>query len=320
MAEQPAVNRQVLGSSPSQGARYALPMNFLNRHCRAVISSWKGQSPSIRLIRAWLGITWIYGGWDKAIDPNFLSKTGATSITRQLEGFAQTSPLGFVFENLIESANVVGVIAMISEFAIGFATLFWVAPTLMAFSGFSMSVSLWLAATWQVKPYFLGSDTAYAILWLAYLLALIGSRRKIDLSLDRRGSLRLAAIGGLAIVAAAAGRVLQKTPLSSSNGSASVKRIIESSKLAVGQNHEFATATGEPAILFRTEVGVFAYSEICTHQGCTVSYRDSDKSLHCPCHGAIYDPFNGAMVTGGPAPTPLASIKVAEQSGWIVYA
>lgn len=295
-------------------------MNFFRSHSREVISAWQGQSPSIRLIRAWLGITWIYGGWDKAIDPNFLSTTGATSITRQLEGFAQTSPLGFVFENLIESANVVGVIAMISEFAIGFATLFWVAPTFIAFSGFSMSVSLWVAGTWQVKPYFLGSDTAYAILWLAYLLALIGSRRKIDLSLDRRGSLRLAAIGALALVATAAGRVLQKTPPNTSNASESGKQIIQSSKLAVGQNHEFSTASGEPAILFRTAAGVFAYSEICTHQGCTVSYRDSDKSLHCPCHGASYDPFNGAIVTGGPAPSPLASIKVAEESGWIVYA
>ena len=296
-------------------------MSFLKKHSRAVALSWKAQSPSIRLIRAWLGITWIYGGWDKAIDPDFLSKTGATSITRQLEGFAQSSPIGFIFERMIERSNVVGVIAMISEFAIGLATLLWVAPTFIAFSGFSMSVTLWLAATYHVKPYFLGSDTAYAILWLAYLLALIGSRRKIDVSLDRRGSLRLASIGALAVVAAAAGRVLQKTPSSNSaTSTVSGKQIIESSKLAVGQNFAFELASGEPAILFRSAVGVFAYSKICTHQGCTVSYFKEDKTLRCPCHGGTYDPFNGAAVTAGPPPAPLAKIKVAEQSGWIVFA
>jgi thiosulfate dehydrogenase [quinone] large subunit len=297
-------------------------MSSLRTYSRAVISSWRGQSPSVRIIRLWLGVTWIYGGWDKAIDPNFLAKSGSTSITRQLEGYSQSSPLGFLFQHMIERANFVGVVVMISEFAIGLATLLWVAPTFFAFTGFTMSIGLWLASTWHVKPYFLGSDTAYAILWLSYLLALIGTRRKIDISLDRRGTLRLGLVGALAIGATALGRVFQKESATQSSAASSTgaKQIIESSKLAVGQRHEFTTDSGEPAILFRTAVGVFAYSEICTHEGCTVSYVEADKSLRCPCHGASYDPFDGAKVTGGPAPTPLATIAVAEKAGWIVYA
>jgi thiosulfate dehydrogenase [quinone] large subunit len=297
-------------------------MSSLKTYSRAVISSWRGQSPSLRIIRLWLGVTWIYGGWDKAIDPNFLSVSGSTSITRQLEGYAESSPLGFLFQRLIEHANIVGVVVMVSEIIIGLATIFWVAPTFFAFTGFTMSIGLWLASTWHVKPYFLGSDTAYAILWLSYLLALIGSRRKIDVSLDRRGTLRLGLVGALAIAVSAVGRVLQKSPAanSSANSGAGAKQIIESSALAVGQSHEFTTDLDEPAILFRTAVGVFAYSKICTHEGCTVSYLESDKSLRCPCHGASFDPFNGASVTSGPALTPLASIKVAEEAGWIVYA
>src|SRR5450830_193558 len=99
---------------------------------------------------------------------------------------------------------------MVAEFAIGLATLLWIAPTFSAFAGFTMSLGLWVAATWHVKPYFLGSDTAYAVLWLSYLLALIGKRRKVDVSLDRRGAIRVGALGAAAVVAAIAGRIFSR--------------------------------------------------------------------------------------------------------------
>jgi thiosulfate dehydrogenase [quinone] large subunit len=287
----------------------------LKSHIRATTGSWRGQSPSIRIIRLWLGVTWIYGGLDKATDPNFLAKVGSTSIRQLLTGYSTSSPIGFVFRHMIERSTAIGIIVMITEFAIGIATLLWVAPTFIAFVGFSMSLGLWLAATWHVKPYFLGSDTAYAILWLAYFLSLVGKRRKVDVSLDRRGALRLGVVGAIAGAATTLGQILQKKPVVAP---ASAKRIIASTSLLVGKSHEFATTDGQPAILFRTKNGVFAYSEICTHQGCTVAYSAPDKQLICPCHGSIYDPFNGAAVLAGPSLTPLPKISVAEQGGWIV--
>jgi thiosulfate dehydrogenase [quinone] large subunit len=95
-------------------------------------------------------------------------------------------------------------------------------------------------------------------------------------------------------------------------------RVIELSKLAVGQTHEFVSMSGIPSILFRTVKGVFAYSEICTHQGCTISYSPADRLLICPCHGSTYDPFNNAKVLSGPAPTPVPKVKVAIEGDWIV--
>lgn len=286
-------------------------------HIRALVSSWRAQSPSIRLIRLWLGVTWIYGGWDKATDPNFLGKVGATSLAKQLAGYSKTSPLGFVFQHLIERATLVGVIVMLSEFALGLATLLWIAPTFIAFSGFTMSLGLWIAATWHVKPYFLGSDTAYAVLWLAYFLSLVGKRRKIELNLDRRGAIRIGALGVASGFATLLGRNFAKTP-ATTNTTATANQLIKVADLEVGKTHEFVAPGGEPAILFRTKNGVFAYSEICTHQGCTVAYSPSDKALLCPCHGAVYDPFNDAKVLGGPAPAPLSKIKVAIEGSWIV--
>ncbi len=96
-------------------------------------------------------------------------------------------------------------------------------------------------------------------------------------------------------------------------------KIVKVSKLAVGATYSFTTASqGVPAIVFRTKTGVFAYSMICTHQGCTVTYNKGKKKLICPCHGAQFDPLKGATPTTGPAETPLASIKVAIKGGWVV--
>lgn len=297
----------------------------LRRFFRALVASWRIQSPAVRVIRLWLGVTWIYGGWNKATDPGFLSKTGSTYIGKQLTDYAGHSPLGFVFRHLIERATLVGVTVTILEFAIGIATLCWIAPTFTAFVGFTMSLGLWIAATWHVKPYFLGSDTAYAVLWLSYFLTLVGKRRKVDVSLDRRGAMRIGALGVASIVAMQVGRYVFK-PASpgrtalSGTGTTSTNQIIKLIDLPVGKTHEFAAADGQPAILFRTKNGVFAYTEICTHQGCTVSYSAPDKALVCPCHGGVYDPFNGAAVLAGPPPAPLPPIKVAISGDWVVQA
>ena len=295
----------------------------LRTYIRTVVSSWRAQSPAVRVVRLWLGITWIYGGWNKATDPGFLSKTGSTYIGKQLTGYASNSPLGFLFRHMIERATLIGVGVTILEFAIGIATLFWIAPTFTAFVGFTMSLGLWIAATWHVKPYFLGSDTAYAVLWLSYFLTLVGKRRKVDVSLDRRGAIRVGTLGITAIASMLVGRYVFKpaalgNSAASTGGGTASNQIIKLSALPVGQTHEFAAPDGQPAILFRTKNGVFAYSEICTHQGCTVSYSAPDKALVCPCHGGVYDPFNGAAVLAGPPISPLPPIKVAVSGDWIV--
>ena len=281
-------------------------------------ASWRSQSLPVRVIRFWLGFTWLFAAWDKATDPGFLTPGSTTFIGTQLAGYSTQSPIGFAFDKLIENSVQVGIFVMISEFAIGLATIFWVVPIMAAFGGLSMSVGLWLASSFYVDPYFLASDTAYAVLWLSYLLLIKNNRKGFAMSLERRGVLRVGIIGTLAIAFAGVGKFF--TPKSSQdNASAATKtRIVKLSALKVGATKNFVLTSGAPAILFRTKSGVFAYSAICTHQGCTVSYLPSSKTLKCPCHGSEFDPFKSSNVIAGPATSKLPSVKVAIDKAWVV--
>jgi thiosulfate dehydrogenase [quinone] large subunit len=287
---------------------------------KSIADSWRAQSWAIRVLRAWLSITWIYAGWDKATDPGFLTKGATGYIGDQLIGYSTNSPISWLFNSLIEHATVVGVFVIFSEFAIGIATLLWIAPTSAAFGGFLMSIVLWLASTFYISPYFLGSDTAYAVLWLVYFLTLVGNRRTVDIALDRRGAIRIGALSVGAIAVALVGKTFAKVsdkPTTTVSGSS---QIIELAKINVGETHQFALGNGMPAILFRTKTGVFAYSATCTHEGCTVAYQSSNKSLYCPCHGAEFDPFKNGDVITGPTRDALPTVKVKITGDWVVLA
>jgi thiosulfate dehydrogenase [quinone] large subunit len=300
-------------------------MNSLQSISRGAVSSWRSQSNGQRLLRLFLGITWIYAGWDKASDPGFLTKGAPTYIGTQLAAYAQSSPIGSLLNHTVEHATVVGTFVMISEFAIGFATLLSVAPRTAALSGFAMSTGLWLSSSFHTSPYFLASDSAYAILWLAYLLHMNGKSKMTSFNIERRGVIRTGAIGAIAVVASFAGRAFPKAAAASTSAKSTAKagkgQIIKLADLKVGGTYNFTHSTqGIPAVLFRTKVGVFAYSAICTHQGCTVSYDSSSKHLKCPCHGAEFDPANGAKAVAGPTQTALAKVKVKVSGAWVVEA
>ena len=281
-------------------------------------TSWRNQLWPLRLLRAWLGFTWIYAGWDKASDPGFLTSGSPTFIGTQLSTFATNSPIGFAIDSVLENATQLGIFVMLAEFSIGVATLLWIAPTWAAFGGFAMSLTLWLASSWNVQPYFLASNSAYTILWLTYFLFLYGSRRNSKVSVDRRGFLRVTTVVTIAVVGAVVGKLLSRNVSASAGAEAGSKKIIEGTAINVGATHNFISKAGTPAVLFRTKSGIFAYSAVCTHQGCTVAFNSASKNLQCGCHGAVFDPFDGAKVVTGPTNQPLAKIKVATEGAWIV--
>ncbi|MEI7743506.1 MAG: Rieske (2Fe-2S) protein [Chloroflexota bacterium] len=72
----------------------------------------------------------------------------------------------------------------------------------------------------------------------------------------------------------------------------------------------------KPAIVVNTEQGVKAYSAICTHLGCVVTYNDMIGAIQCPCHDGHFNPTTGAVVSG-PPPSPLPAITVSVEGDQI---
>jgi Rieske Fe-S protein len=73
------------------------------------------------------------------------------------------------------------------------------------------------------------------------------------------------------------------------------------------------TVSGEPILVGHDSGGLYAFSAVCTHEGCTV--RGSRTGCSCPCHGATYD-VNGQNPTS-PAPSPLQHYALSVCAGTV---
>ena len=62
---------------------------------------------------------------------------------------------------------------------------------------------------------------------------------------------------------------------------------------------------------------VVAYSVMCTHKGCQVTFNSADKMMVCPCHFSTFDPAKDGMMVIGQATENLPRIELSidERSG-----
>jgi len=64
-------------------------------------------------------------------------------------------------------------------------------------------------------------------------------------------------------------------------------------------------------IIINTGDEFIALSNICTHQGCVVSYDNEENNLPCPCHGSVYS--TSGSVIQGPADAPLKKYELTQE-------
>jgi thiosulfate dehydrogenase (quinone) large subunit len=303
----------------------------------------------MRILRAFLGITFLFAGAQKLFDPKFLHAGSPTFIGSVLQASAHGTPVGPLLGLLGRAPVLAGVLIALIEIAIGLGTLLGVAPLTAALGGFVVNLALLLSITWHVHPYFLGSDSIYAVAWLALFAGMWEAERartghvrgpiEIIDSMDRREFLRGALVAGLTFAVAIAAKAIAGpltptlgtgrraggaqaqgggasgagTGASGATGGSSVagRTITTLDRLPVGQAIGFTAPGVGPAVLVRlANDTVVAYSRVCTHAGCLVGYDSSNRILICPCHGAEFDPARGAAPIAGPAPTALQRINV----------
>jgi cytochrome b6-f complex iron-sulfur subunit len=71
-----------------------------------------------------------------------------------------------------------------------------------------------------------------------------------------------------------------------------------------------------PALVLNTQMGLKAYSAVCTHFGCIVKWNSERGEIACPCHEGFFDPLDGHVISG-PPPEPLFPIQVQLENGQI---
>jgi len=186
---------------------------------------------ALLLLRVFLGVTFVYAGLDKLIDPTFLRSAGPGSIAEQLAGFTRNSPVAVLIEVFAQPFPVVtGLAISIAEIAIGLGTLSGLLFRLSVIGGALLSVLFWLTASWATTPYFYGPDLPYAAGWITLAIAGPGRRflvepwlaRLIDLddpdddawSLGRRHFIEGGIVGLAALTIAAFGGTFGSTVLS----------------------------------------------------------------------------------------------------------
>ncbi|MDO0823333.1 ubiquinol-cytochrome c reductase iron-sulfur subunit [Desulfosporosinus nitroreducens] len=73
---------------------------------------------------------------------------------------------------------------------------------------------------------------------------------------------------------------------------------------------------GAPAMLFKREGEMIAFSRVCTHLGCIVLWNAEGQQFECPCHGGIFN-ANGDVVEG-PPPKPLLKLATWLEEGVVM--
>jgi thiosulfate dehydrogenase (quinone) large subunit len=123
-------------------------------------------------LRLFLGVTFVYAGFQKLSDPGFLTPGSQTYVGTQLHGFATGTPGGFVLRWLaLPFPRAAGVGVALAEIAIGLLAAAGLLTRAAAAAGLGLNLLLFLTASWHTSPYFLGSDIVFVFAWLPFVLA-----------------------------------------------------------------------------------------------------------------------------------------------------
>jgi thiosulfate dehydrogenase [quinone] large subunit len=122
-------------------------------------------------LRLFLGVTFLYAGIQKFIDPQFFQPSTTGYIGKQVAAFARTSPLhDFLLQVVVPHADFFGHLVAYGEIAIGLGVLVGLLFRPAAFFGLLLSLLFYLSVTWRVYPYFYGADIVFVFSWLTLLL------------------------------------------------------------------------------------------------------------------------------------------------------
>jgi glycine/D-amino acid oxidase-like deaminating enzyme/nitrite reductase/ring-hydroxylating ferredoxin subunit len=100
----------------------------------------------------------------------------------------------------------------------------------------------------------------------------------------------------------------RKTPKGFNKGGDSQSLVQSLSDIEPGEGAVMSLGRGKIAVWKGNDGTPHAVSAACTHEGCTVTWNNADRTWDCPCHGSIFS--TEGHVIHGPAVEPLPARKL----------
>ncbi len=122
------------------------------------------------LLRAFLGLTFVFAGSQKLANPNFFSATAPGSFQEQLRGSIITSPLHHFLAFALHAPVLIAVLIAFGEIAVGLGTLLGLFGRLAATGGVLLSLSFFLTVSFRDNPYYYGPDIVFLFAWTPFVL------------------------------------------------------------------------------------------------------------------------------------------------------
>jgi arsenite oxidase small subunit len=150
--------------------------------------------------------------------------------------------------------------------------------------------------------------------------------RRVDLrKLTRREFVQLTGAGTAALTAAG---LPVASPAAQAKTGYPVQDLASLASLAPGDAVGFNYPDeNSPALLIRLtdtavdgvgpDQSVVAYSILCTHKGCPVTFKPEQRMLICPCHWSTFDPARSGSMVIGQASQALPRIELSVEGDMV---
>lgn len=70
-------------------------------------------------------------------------------------------------------------------------------------------------------------------------------------------------------------------------------------------------------VIKHSQTQATVFSNVCTHLGCRVSWREDSQDFFCPCHDGIFS--KDGAIASGPPPKPLRTYETKVEEGTLYF-
>lgn len=163
---------------PSDSSRRSSPRAYpLGAPPRGwLLSGW-----ALLPLRAFLAFTFLFAGFQKLANPSFFNSASPYSLHAKMIGYIGLStPVKVILEHLLSHAALLAWVFALGEVAVGIGMALGLWTRVAAIGGLLLSLSLFLAVSFNVSPWYTGADIGSLFAFVPFVIAGAGGVLSLD--------------------------------------------------------------------------------------------------------------------------------------------